>query len=137
MTLSRTCDVLSRQAHPRAAREGTYWLAGSLRRQVADPVALDDNPEGDRGVALRVDPVGGEIGDAVGTKDADDDIVDDVALGRDGEGFGAQWKAAGVDDGVAPDDAAGAADFDADVSALVDQIVLDDIVASGFHMDAP
>src|SRR5438309_3312214 len=107
--------------------------AGALWRQVADPVSLDDNPKVEVG---RVDPVGPKIHQAVSPGDAVDDIVDDVAVGVDAVGGAVCGRAAAVGDDVAPDDAAGASDdCDADKSALVEQIVLDEIAASPGHLD--
>src|SRR5204862_4677282 len=97
--------------------------AGALWRQVADPVSLDDNPKVEVG---RVDPVGPKIHQAVSPGDAVDDIVDNVAVGVDAVDGAVCGRTAAVGDDVAPDDAAGAAGIDADKSALVEQIVLDD-----------
>src|SRR5205085_10455082 len=128
-------DRVVAHRHPRSVRSDADRLAGSLWRQVADPVSLDDNPQVDAGVGRRVDPVGAEIDEAIGAVDSVDDIVDNVALRVDAVGLAGCRGAAGVGDVIAPDDAAGAAGLNADKSALVEQVVLDEIVASSEHLD--
>src|SRR5438309_10558234 len=70
--------------------------AGALWRQVADPVSLDDNPEVEVGVALRVDPVGPKIHQAVSPGGAVDDIVYNVPVCVDAVGGAACGRAGGV-----------------------------------------
>src|SRR5438477_1477578 len=86
-------DHIVAHRHPRSVRGDADRLAGALWRQVADPIALDIDPDVEDGVGRRVDPVGRKIHQAVSPGDAVDDIVDNVALRVDGVDLAAYGRA--------------------------------------------